>query len=114
MQQSAKGGAFSTAEVRQQRDRLRDRIRDMEQAHDRLMQGLNQEQKDALRDRIQNMQRDRDRIRKQLQEIDAEVANGSPNRDRIRKQTRELEKAAERWQKQHRELGKELGMGKEA
>lgn len=114
MQQAARGSGFRAPEAQQLRDRLRERYSEMEQAHRRLMGGLREDQTEALQDRIRRMERERDRIHFELQDIDVELKAQNIDRDRLRQHARDLEKAIDRWRKQHREMGKQLGLGKES
>jgi DNA-directed RNA polymerase subunit F len=114
MQQAARGGGLNAEQAQRLRDQLRERYQEMEQAHMRLMHDMSPEQKEALRDHIRKMDRERTRMHEALQDLDAELKESQMQRARVQQHARDVEKATERWRKQHRELGEELGMGKES
>jgi uncharacterized protein (DUF3084 family) len=82
----------------------------MQQEHDRFMQGLSEEQRAALRDRIRKMDQARDRIHTQSPQMDQEMSQANPDAQRIATQAREMEKVVKEWQKQYRSLGSEIGI----
>ena len=110
MAKASSSPGFNADQARQNRDQLRNELRVMEQEHERLMQGLNGEQKEAIAEHHRNMEQIHQRINTRLQEMDQELAQATPNGQRAAEQARAIEREMKQWQKQHREMGDELGL----
>ncbi len=110
MADAAKGGGANNAEFRQQHQQLRQEIRTMQQENDRFMNGLSDEQRAGMQDRIRNMDQARDRVNNRMQQLDDELAKPEPDRKRIREHATEMDKAMKEWQKQYRNMGSDMSI----
>jgi chromosome segregation ATPase len=111
MARDARGTQFNADHARQQRDQIRERLQTMQQEHEQLMTGLSTEQKEALQNRIQNMNQIRERVNTQLQQVDAELNQGSPDAKLVRERAQDIEQSMKEWQKQYRKMQSDMGAG---
>lgn len=110
MAQAARGGGFNKQEFRQQHQQLQNAIQNMQEEHNRFVQGLTEEQKGDMQERIRKMEQSRERVREHLQQMDQELEQDNPNRKHIAEHAREMEKAVKEWQKQYRHMGSDMGI----
>jgi prefoldin subunit 5 len=75
------------------------------------MQGLGPEQQEAARQQIREMERVQERLQRRLQELDAVVDATPFDFSEVSNRARQVERAMEQWQKQHRKMGSEIGIG---
>lgn len=108
--QGAAGANFDPAQARQQQAQLREELRQMEQEHHRLMNGLNDDQRRAFEARHREMEQIRERIHARLQEMESELGQASPNKARVAEQARNVEREMKELQKQHRAMQTEMGV----
>lgn len=114
MAKTAAGPNPDMANLRQDRDQLRQQIQAMDRDMDQLRQGLGEEQRQQLQTRLKTLDREREQLRTHSQSLDKELNATSPNASRIKNRTQQVEQATERWQKQYAELGKDLGVAEVA
>lgn len=107
---ATEGGAFNIDAARQDRERIRNEIRIMEEEQNRFMQGLNAEQREQMRERTRTMEEHRERLNSQFREMDQELSKSDPDRERISRQAREMERTMNEWQNEYRGTGSDMGM----
>lgn len=95
------GNSSSADQLSGQRDQLRSRIREMEQEHERMMNGVNQSQQQGWQELVRNTNQIRERLHAQLKKLDTEVDGANPDPKRIREQTREIEKTMMQWREEY-------------
>lgn len=110
MRQAAKRGSFNPDQARQQHAQLQEQVRNMQQDHVRLMQGMTTDQATALRARTEEMNRIQERLNNNLQSMHNELQQPSPDRNRVAEYARAMEKDTARWQEQHRNMASTLGL----
>ncbi len=108
--QLTQGSNFDLSQAREQRDRLHDETRILTKEHDRFMKNLSAEQRSVMGEEIQKMDKSRDRLEERLQAMDQQLDQANPDRNRINERARELEEAVEAFQRQHREMGSQMGV----
>jgi len=101
---STEGGAFGAARARQYRDQIRNEFQALEQRHSEFVTGLAPGERDRIQDRLRDMDRIRERTRDRLREMDAECDKAAPDRKRLRKQARDVEREMTRLRTQYRDL----------
>lgn len=89
------GGSLKT--MLRDRDRLRTRLREMEQAHDRWRNGLAEPDRLRLQDQLREMDQQRDRLRTHLRDLDIALAAPALDRARIQELARQIAREAENW-----------------
>jgi hypothetical protein len=82
----------------------------MEQEHQRLMNGMNNEQNAALRNRIEQMNQIRQRVNSRLGQMDEELNKGQPDPKIVREHARQIEREMNRWNSQYRSMEGEMGV----
>lgn len=110
MSKSADGKGLSVGAMRQQRDQLREQVRTMDQEHQRMMQGLNDDQRDFIQNRSRTMEQIQSRINMRLQEMNQELAKENPDGKRISRMARDIERDMNRWRNEHSRIGEALGL----
>lgn len=108
--QLTQGSNFDLSQAREQRDRLHDETRILTKEHDRFMKNLSAEQRSVMGEEFQKMDKSRDRLEERLQAMDQQLDQANPDRNRINERARELEEAVEAFQRQHREMGSQMGV----
>lgn len=106
----SKDRAFNVDAARQQRDQLRDRVANMQQEHERLMQGLGTEQQSAVQARVRAMQQIQERMNTRLQRMDQELAKAQPSGKAFRAEARLMQREMNNWENQYRGMGADLGL----
>jgi hypothetical protein len=91
---------FEPGKINQQQTQVRNQIRQMEQEHERLMNGLDTTQQEAWQEQIQNMKRLREQLNQHEQKMDAEL-KGNPDAKRVAERAREMEQTMNEWRKQY-------------
>ncbi len=109
MARTASGANPDISNMRQQRDQIREQTQTMDQAMERLRQGLTEEQREQLQSRLKLLEREREQLRIHQQSLDGELDSTTPSAKRLANRTRQVEQAMSRWQKQYQEFGKDLG-----
>jgi len=98
------GSSFDADRTRREWDQLRERVRFMQQEHERLMQGLSDEQRQALQERIRTMNELRERALAEMQSIDQELSRPRPDGRQLAERTRAMERAARELQQQYQAM----------
>jgi chromosome segregation ATPase len=111
MARDARGSKFNANQARQQRDQLREQLQTMQREHEQLMSGLSTEQREALQNRIRNMDQLHEKVNIQLQQVDAQLNQDNPDGKLVRQHAREMEQSMKEWQKQYRKIQSEMGSG---
>lgn len=96
--------SFDADRTRTEWDQLRERVRLMQQEHERLMQGLSDEQRQALQERIRTVNELRERTMAEMQRIDQELGRSRPEGRQIAERAREMERAARELQQQYQAM----------
>lgn len=98
------GAAFTAAQGKENHMRIREQVRNMEQEHQRFMNGLDPKQKQRWEKRIMNMEQRRERIENRLQLMEEEMNKGQFDRIRQRTWAHEIEKAIKEWREQYHKM----------
>jgi len=99
-----------SAQLKQERDRLRDMINNLDRQFTQFRQGLSKEQAQQLETRLQALDRERDQVRIHQQSLDRELDSQNPVQQRLINRTQQIEQALERWQTKYRKLGLDIGV----
>jgi chromosome segregation ATPase len=92
---------FNADKAHQDRDQLQERVRAMQQEHERLMQGLNQRQQQALESHVRNMTRLQEQLNARMQDLNAELDKANPDLKPVTTHAREVERVSEEWRNQY-------------
>jgi hypothetical protein len=103
-----KNGGFNADKARQDGKQLQERVKTMQQDHERLMQGLNQGQEQALESHLRNMTQLQERLNVQMQNLDAELAKTDPDVKQVTAQAREMEQISKEWRERYRSTQSQL------
>jgi hypothetical protein len=106
----AAGGNSSVGPLSGQRDQIRNKVREMDQEHNRLMSGIEPDQQRRWQAQIKNMTQLRQQLQTQLQRLDDDVDSAPPDPKRITARTREIERTMSQWQKQYSILSSGSGI----
>ena len=87
-----------------------DQVQTMLRQHDRLMEGLSPQQQFWLEDQKRDLARQRDRIQERLRELSAAVQDARPDPKRISDRAGGLAAEMERWERQYRQMGADMGV----
>lgn len=82
----------------------------MQNHHQAFVEGLNPDQQAALKDRLRKMDKTWSELSSRFEVMDRDLAEATPDAKRLSDHAKELEKSLKKWQKQHRELGSEMGI----
>lgn len=104
MRQAASGAGYGAEQARRNRDQVRSEFQALEQRHGALVSGLSAADRDRVRDRLHDMDAIRDRVRERLRELDAECDKDAPDRDRLREQTRDIARDMKRLESEYKDL----------
>ena len=96
LERHASGGE-SVQTMARDRDRIREQIQDMENAHQRWRAGLGEQDRLKLRDQLRDMDQQRDRLRMHLGDLDTALAAPSPDRSRIQELARQISRETHTW-----------------
>lgn len=108
MAKYGQGGGFNAGSARQDRNKLQEQVRAMQQEHQRLMQGLNPGQQQALESHIRNMNRLQERLNAHMDNMNKELEKDAPDGKRVAEQARELERVSKEWREQYRAIQSRL------
>lgn len=108
MQKSAQQNNFRPDEAREEHRRLQQQVRDMQQAHERLTEGMTSEQAVAVRAHNQEINRLQESMKTRLQSMDDELRQPTPNRARVAEQASAMENEMVQWQKQQQNVASTL------
>lgn len=100
--------AFDSAQAKQQHERMREQIRNMEREQEQFMLGLNDYQKIRFQEHARNIQQHRERLENRLQLMEQEMNQADFSRPRHRTRMREMEKAIKKWREQFRDMEKHM------
>ena len=92
---AAGGGSLKT--LMRDRDRIREQIHDLEQAHDRWKSGLGEQDRLRLQDPLKEMDQQRDRLRIHLRDLNTALAAPTPDRSRIQELARQIVRETDNW-----------------
>jgi hypothetical protein len=112
MAQNTTGKQFNPGWIRQRMEQLREQMRAMNEERTRMMAGLDAEQRTASREWTRKMDQLRQRVDAGTRRLDQELAAEMPSRKRIAQEVRRLDGEMSQWMKEHRAMGKELGLDK--
>lgn len=104
------GNNSSSDQLPGQRDQIRNKVREMEQEHERLMNGIDATQQQGWQEQIRDMNQLRQQLHTQLQQLDADIGSGNPDPKRINERSREIEQTMTQWRKQYSALSSESGI----
>lgn len=110
MAEAAKGGGSNNAEFRRLHEQLQQEIRTMQQDRDRFTSSLGDEQRQALQNRIRNLDQASNRLNERIRFLDAEIAKPDQDRKRVRDYAGDVEKATNEYQKRLRETARDMGV----
>ena len=82
----------------------------MQSHHQAFLESLNADQQAALKDRLRKMDKTWSELSARFETMDRDLAEAAPDAKRLSAHAKELEKSLKKWQKQHRELGSEMGV----
>ncbi len=102
------GNAFNADKARQDRDRLYEQVRTMQQEHQRLMQGLDPGQQQALENHVRNMNGLQERLNVRMEELNGELGKTAPDAKRVTEQARQMERVSKEWREQYRAIQSRL------
>lgn len=111
MLRATKAKDFQPDAARQQRDRIRQLVRAMQEEHNRFVQSLDEEQVTRLQPEIHRLQHFGDRVYVHLQAMDQELAQAQPHPEHVAEDARALQEAVLEWHRRHVEIGEKLGLG---
>lgn len=98
------GSALQAGELERHRLNVRNEFRQLEDDQDQFAAGLNTRDRDRLKDRLHDMDRERDRISTCLQDIDSELRQSNPDPVHLRDRIQDMEQAMERWKEQSTQI----------
>lgn len=82
----------------------------MQSHHQAFLDSLNVDQQAALKDRLRKMDKTWSELSARFETMDRDLAEAAPDAKRLSAHAKELEKSLKKWQKQHRELGSQIGI----
>lgn len=82
----------------------------MQRGHESFRKNLNADQQAALKDRLRRMHKTWSELISRFETMDRDLAETAPDVKRLASHAKELEKTLKKWQKQHREIGSEMGL----
>jgi hypothetical protein len=82
----------------------------LQRGHESFVKNLNADQQAALKDRLRRMDKTWSELTSRFETMDRDLAEAAPDAKRLASHARELAKTLKKWQKQHRELGSEIGI----
>jgi len=100
----AKEGNFKAAKAIQQQSQIRNQLKNMEQEHAQLMNGLDPAQNQAWQEEIRNMNQFRQRLNEQMKHVDDELGSPNPDAKRVAERAREMEQIMNNWRKEYNTL----------
>ena len=82
----------------------------MQSDHEAFVKSLNADQQAALKGRLRKMDKVWSDVASHFETMDHGLAETAPDAKRLADHAKQLEKSLKKWQKQHRELGSEIGI----
>jgi hypothetical protein len=82
----------------------------MQSDHEAFLGSLTTDQQAALKDRLWKMDKVRAELTSRFETLDRDLAQTAPDNKLLAGHAKELEKSLKKWQKQHRDLGSEIGI----
>lgn len=82
----------------------------MHQSHQDFLESLSVDQQTALKGRLKRLEQVTSELNSRFETVDRDLATPVPNARRVADHAKELEKSLKKWQKQHREIGTEIGI----
>lgn len=110
MLQSAQGNGLNGDQVRQQHLRLQEQVRNMQQEHARMMQGLTGAQRSTVQEHTQAMNRVQERLNVRLQSMNGELQKSSPDPKSLAESARAMENDLNQWQQHQQDMASTLGL----
>jgi hypothetical protein len=101
---------FYLRQLHRQRQGLVGQMRALEQANHRLVQSLNRQQRAAVGEHEREMQLIQEHSHVRLRAIDRELAKPNPSQPHVAQLARVMAQQIDRWGKQNRALGEQLGL----
>lgn len=107
-----KPASLSEAERAKAREQSSGLLRQaMKRSHESFGKNLSADQQAALKDRLRRMGKTWSELVSSFETMDRDMAEAAPDAKRLASHAKELEKTLKKWQKQHRELRSEMGIG---
>jgi hypothetical protein len=94
------GNNFNTDRLTQEQAQIRDQVRQMDQQHAQLINGLDATQQQAWQEPIHNMNQLRQQMNLHQQQMEDEL-KGNPDAKRVAERAREMERTMNDWRKQY-------------
>lgn len=82
----------------------------MQSHHQAFVGTLNADQQAALEDRLRKVDKTQSEVSARFEAMDRDLAEAVPDGKHLSAHAKELQKSLKRWEKQHRELGLEMGI----
>lgn len=82
----------------------------MQRSHESFVTNLNADQQAALNHRLRRIGKTWSELTSYFETMDRDLAEAAPDAKRLASHAKELEKTLKKWQKQHREIGSEMGI----
>ena len=110
MAQSAGGQNPDMAQAKGQGEQISASVQSMLREHEQLMDGLSGEQQFWLRDQTADLTKTRDRIQDRLGDMNEALAASQPDAKRVSERAEKVAEEMEKWQKQSRQMGADMGI----
>jgi chromosome segregation ATPase len=108
MKNPAQASGLDLGKARQQWSELL--LHSMQSDHEAFVMSLNPDQQAALKDRLGKIDKARSELAARLQTMESDLAQTAPDAKRLANDAKEVDKRLKKLQKQHRELGSEIGV----
>jgi hypothetical protein len=82
----------------------------MQMHHQAFLESLNADQQSALNGRLRKMDKTWSELSFRFESMHRDLAEAAPDAKRVSGHVEGLEKSLKKWEKQHRELGSEIGI----
>lgn len=106
-----KPASLSEAELAKAREQSSGLLRQaMQRSHESFGKNLNADQQAVLKDRLRRMGKTWSELVFRFETMDHDLAEAAPDAKRLASHAKGLEKTLKKWQKQHREIGSEMGL----
>lgn len=89
-------------------------VQDMFQGHQHFVQELSRAQEKALEKQLQRIEKLRSAIDQRIHRVVAEVQSSRPDRIAVHKDLRGIKESLDKWRSEHRAIGKEIGVARDA
>lgn len=84
--------------------------RAMENHHQAFLKSMNADQQSILNGRLRKMEKTWSQLSSRFEAVQSDLAEQAPDAKRASNHAKGLEKSLKKWEKQHRELGSEMGI----